>query len=174
MKVYAFIGKTGAGKSTLIRHAFPDSHTVDVWLFLRNYLTDGFIPEAITIAGYQDVYQYVHRYGKDSPNANIVIELGANHAAFNISELKRLQQEGDDVYIFLCIASIATCRERARHKDIFLNDENMERSLQRDFPNPHLSLLQSTSLPYIILNTEQSMLDNLNIIKSCLHGGITE
>ncbi len=151
-KLLVFIGKPGAGKTTLINKEFPDKKIIDVLPFVMSYKVAGRVPEEKTLDGYRDMYRHLRELNDDF----VILELGTNHADFNITELKKIGQMFA-VQVFLCVASNQTLRERIQLRDRGDDMEAMERRLQRVFPDEHIMLLERAGLSYIILDMEKSL-----------------
>jgi len=162
-KLFVFLGKPGVGKTTLIQAALPTCRRVDVRPFVRSYEIGGVVPEEKTLAGYQDMYRYVG--GLNEPV--VVLELGTNHPEFNVQQLLQLQQKRD-IHLFLCTASVETCRQRMNGRNFQDDAEAMERRLLRDFPNTYLQLLHQTSLHYHLIDLEQPLEETNKIIRAYL------
>lgn len=162
-RLFVFFGKPGVGKTTLIQAALPTYRRVDVRPFVRAYGVSGVMPEEKTLIGYQDMYRYLGGLNEQV----VVLELGTNHPEFNVQQLVQLQPKRD-IHLFLCTASVETCRQRMRGR-IFRDDaEAMERRLQRDFPNAYLQLLRQTSLHYHLIDLEQPLEQTNRIVREYL------
>ena len=160
-KLIVFIGKPGSGKTTLIKKVYPGCHIVDVLPFVLAYEIDGALPEDRNLDGYKDMYKHLMELDKEK----IILELGTNHPEYNVEQLKSLQEKYQ-VIILLCEASIETCRQRINSREREMDPETVERRLQRDFPNLYLQLLKGTSLPYVVVDMEKSLDDNVNFVSS--------
>ncbi len=155
-KLLVFIGKIGAGKSTLIKEAFADVEVIDVQPFVRAYWEGDTVPEEKTLLAYKDMYKRLRSMNDNT----IVVELGTNHASFNIQELKIFNADCA-LHLFLCIASVETLRQRLMERNDDMPEEARERRLKIDFPSTHLTLIEDAGLPYTILDMEQPWTDNV-------------
>ncbi|MDD5342108.1 MAG: AAA family ATPase [Patescibacteria group bacterium] len=151
-KLLVFIGKPGVGKTTLINKVFPDQKIIDVQPYVWSYKVNGRVPEEKTLNAYQDMYRHLESLN----DALVILELGTNHAEFNIKELKKLSQQFE-VRVYLCTASVETCRARIKIRARGDDMEAMERRLQRDFPDEHIKQLKSAGLEYITLDMESPL-----------------
>ncbi|MDD2807272.1 MAG: hypothetical protein PHW95_01980 [Patescibacteria group bacterium] len=152
-KLIVFIGKPGVGKTTLIKAVFPDQIFIDVLPFIEKFrLPDASIPEEKTIIAYENMYRYLERVDSDF----VVLELGTNHPEFNINQLKKLQTLYD-LKIFLCLASVLTCWERARARGMRHTTEAFQARMARDFPASHEKLLHAAGLNYQLVDMEQPL-----------------
>jgi predicted kinase len=149
-KLLVFIGKPGVGKTTLINKVFPKQKIVDDMPFVFAYKVNGKVPEEKTLQGYEDMYRHLKEVNDDF----VILELGTNHAEFNIKELKKLSQQFE-IKVYLCTASTETCRARIKIRARGDDMEAMERRLQRDFPDEHIRQLKSVGISYIVLDMEQ-------------------
>ncbi|MDD5566865.1 MAG: AAA family ATPase [Patescibacteria group bacterium] len=151
-RLLVFIGKPGVGKTTLINKVFPDQKIIDVQPYVWSYKVNGRVPEEKTLIAYQDMYRHLEALN----DALVILELGTNHAEFNTKELKKLSQQFE-VRVYLCTASVETCRARIKIRARGDDMEAMERRLQRDFPDEHIKLLESMGMGYITLDMEKSI-----------------
>ena len=92
-----------------------------------------------------------------SQKHDVIVELGTNHPEINIQELEKINQQYP-VYLFLCVASVEICRERALSRKRYFDPEALERRLHRDFPASYIAFLEKSSLAYFTLYMEQSLL----------------
>ena len=150
--IHVFIGKPGVGKSTLIREAFPGEKIRDVRPYIRAFEKDGKVPEEKTLEGYENFYLDL----ENAPAENLVVELGTNHPEFNIGKLSILAGK-KGARVFLCDASVDTCRSRAETRGIYMDKEELERRLARNFPETHIGLLKRAGVPYFVLNMEKTL-----------------
>lgn len=157
--MFVFIGKPGAGKTTLIKKFRPNAHIIDVLSFVKTYEINGMIPEEKTLLAYNDMYNSFDII-KDK---TILLELGTNYPELNIAQLEKMQNKYK-VVIYLCNASVETCRKRANTRGRQIDTEALERRLNRNFPLSHLKLLENNSLKYIMLNMETTLEENIKII----------
>jgi len=155
-----FIGKPGAGKSTLIDLALYKYNRIDVMPFVKKYEENEKVPEEKTVVAYHDMYNFL-KTELQSNKRNIVLELGTNHADLNINELKSLN-ENFRLVIFLCDAPIDVCRDRVKKRTHIIDDVALELRLQRNFPESHLDLLKNTSIKYVSLNMERPLNENVD------------
>lgn len=158
-KLLVFIGKIGAGKTTLINETFENIPIVDVKPFVRAYWEKDTVPEDKTLQAYKDMYQRVESMNYET----IVLELGTNHASFNIKQLNAIRATYI-VHLFLCIASVETLRERLKERSDDIPEDARERRLNIDFPNTHIPLIEAVGLSYTILDMEQPWTDNLILV----------
>lgn len=158
-KLFVFLGKIGAGKTTLIKEAFEGVPLVDVKPFVRAYWEGDTVPEEKTLQAYQDMYVKL----KELEDPEVVVELGTNHNDYNIRHLKVLSQQRL-VHLFLCIASVETLRQRLEERTDDIPEEAREKRLAVDFPNSHLPLIEAVRLPYTILDMEQPWTDNVILV----------
>lgn len=163
-KMLVFVGKPGVGKTTLIKHLFPNHSKIDVLDFLKKYGEVGSIPEEKTVDAYQEMYDHL----KINPqNNDFVLELGTNHPEINHRGLRQLL-ELYDIEIILCDASNETCRERVLKRGVEYQPSLLEMRLKRDFPNIYLNFLKNAKIKHHILNTEQPLEDIIKILKDKL------
>lgn len=163
---YVFIGKPGSGKSTLIKQVFSDNVPhLDVAPFVKAHAVDGFIPEEKTFNGYCSLYDYCKTIITEKPS--VILELGTNHAAFNIQQLCSLQEK-HKIIVFLCHARVETCFQRVMRRGDYIDPEALQRRMQRDFPNAHIALLQESQIPYQLIDTEHSLDRSIKIIRQYL------
>lgn len=162
-KLLVFIGKPGAGKSTLIKELNPDGVIIDVKTFVLAYEVNGQVPEEKTEQAYHDMYAQV----MDKHEDLLVLEIGTNHPQVNVDEFKKLSSDWE-IFIFICTASIDTLKKRIIIRPEDNDMAAMERRLQRNFPELHLSLLERASLPYVILDMEQPMTDNIILVNQSI------
>lgn len=167
-RLIVFIGKPGVGKTTLIESVFSDSAKIDVMHFVKKYEQNGIVSEEKTILGYQEMYKHLEQL---KSNQDIVLELGTNHAGLNIKKLLSLSQSFS-ILIFLCVAPIDVCRDRAINRDRYFQQDALEKRLLRNFPESHKELLNHRELQSIELNTSQNIPSNISKIKSCLNKNI--
>ena len=148
-----FIGKPGAGKTTLITAAFPNQRILDILPFHKEFwLPGGNIQEEKLILAYQKMYQHL----KSIEPCDTILELGTNYPEFNISALDNLQKDYQ-ITIYLCVASEPTCWQRARQRGLEHSMEAFNVRMARDFPRSHEQLLAGTSLNYTTLDMEQPL-----------------
>ncbi|MFA5106934.1 MAG: hypothetical protein WC497_01245 [Patescibacteria group bacterium] len=159
-KLLVFIGKPGAGKTTLINQAFPDKKIIDVLPFVMSFKVAGKVPEEKTIIGYRNMYRHLQKLDDDF----VILELGTNHADFNVAELKKISQLFP-VQIYLCVASNQTLRERIQSRNRGDDMEAMERRLQRVFPDDHITLLERAGLSYTVLDMEKPLATHSALIE---------
>ncbi|MBU0598098.1 hypothetical protein KKF61_03830 [Patescibacteria group bacterium] len=164
------IGKPGVGKTTLARTAFPSWHFIDVKPFIEQYMINGRWPEKLTLEGYREMYDAIEQI-----NSDLVLEIGTNHAEFNIVQLQRLKNN------FNCLVVICLL-DAKKNKQRYLDRMNrgeeraydiaaFERRLELDFPLSHTPLLHRALLPYIKINMEsdvsvltQELIDQLSLV----------
>ena len=149
-QLLVFIGKPGAGKTTLICAAFPDETFVDVMPFLETFqMPDGSYKEDDVLRAYKHMYEYLETV-KDP---FIILELGTGYPEFNIERLKHLK-ESYNVLVYLCLASEATCWARAHERGMRHSKEGFARRMARDFPMTHkqLSWIQPSNATTLGMN----------------------
>lgn len=162
-KLIVFFGKPGAGKTTIIQEKFAGEKVVDVKTYVVAYRKDGTVPEEKTLDAYHDMYDYVRTLDDDT----VVLELGTNHAEYNIQQLKVLQSVRR-VALFLCNASDETLRERLQNSVSHEDMEKMYVRLERVFPDEHIKLLEAAGMEYVLLDMEQPWTDNVILISQRL------
>lgn len=147
-RLIVFIGKPGAGKSTLIDSLFSGYEIVDVLPYVMKHKEKGKDPEARTIHAYWEMYEHIKSQKSEE---NLVLELGTNHPELNIVELEKLKGKFN-IKIFLCDAPKHVCRERAEKRGRKFDKKALTLRIERDFPNSHVKLLQEKSIKYDILD----------------------
>lgn len=162
-KLIVFFGKPGAGKTTIIQEKFANEKVIDVKTYVFAYRKDGTVPEEKTLDAYHDMYDYVRTLDDDT----VILELGTNHAEYNIQQLKALQPSRR-IILFLCNASDETLRERLQNSVSHEDMEKMYVRLERIFPDEHIELLETAGMYYVLLDMEQPWTDNVILISQRL------
>jgi predicted kinase len=153
-RLIVFIGKPGAGKSTLIKACFPAIKHTDVLPFVMKYKKDNLLQENKTLLAYRKMYENL--IAELTHKHDMILEIGTNHAEFNIKNLKKIAKEFN-VIIFLCLASIENCRKRVIKRGGWLGEEALEIRLARNFPESHIMLLEKAGLPYYELDMNKPL-----------------
>lgn len=161
-KLFVFIGKPGVGKTTLIKHAFSDQKFFDVKPYIVPHVKNDKWPEDKTLACYRQMYRDIEKTNED-----IVLEIGTNHAEFNINHLAKLQSKFE-IIVVLCDLTNEETRKRHLQRDKNYDMESFERRIKRDFPGLHIILLQKTDLPYFVINMGPSTEQINKILQSKL------
>lgn len=159
-----FIGKPGAGKSTLIKSVFSDQKIVDVLPYAMKHKKGSKIPETQTIHAYQEMYEHI---GNRKSETDIILELGTNHPELNVKELGKLKGKFN-LKIFLCDAPKHVCRERAVKRGRKFDRKALELRLARDFPNSHVKLLKKASINLEILDMKKLLDINMRLVSSVI------
>jgi predicted kinase len=161
-----FIGKPGAGKSTLINSLFSGCEVVDVLPYVLKHKQKGKVPEAQTIHAYREMYEHI---GGDELRGDLVLELGTNHPELNVEELGKLEKKFN-LRIFLCDAPKNVCRERAIKRGREFNKESLELRLRRDFPASHIKLFKEKEIVFDIIDMTRPVKKIANEIKKIAIG----
>ncbi|MFZ6035744.1 MAG: hypothetical protein ACOYUK_01240 [Patescibacteria group bacterium] len=161
-QLLVFMGKPGAGKTTLIHELFPGQMIFDVADFIAAYRTGTTWPEHKTLQGYEDMYMALEHM-----QDVVILELGTNHAEYNINQLRQIRQHAD-VRVFVCTASVDTLRQRVLRRPGFRDMESIERRFAWDFPNSHLPLFTQAGIEPYFLDMEQPMTDNVILVRQAL------
>ncbi len=162
-KLLVFIGKPGAGKTTIIKKAFPDQEIIDVLPYVFAYKVNGRVPEEKTLDGYKDMYQALHNMSQ----AFVILELGSNHPEFNVDQLVELQKKFE-VTVFVCTADVDTLRQRIIGRKRGDDMEAMERRLQWNTIDTYISLLKENHINHYVLNTNKEIIENIKIVKELI------
>ena len=159
-KLLVFIGKPGVGKTTLIKKEFSKTKFYDVKPYIIPHVGDGKWPEEKTLDCYKKMYQDINKEEED-----IVLEIGTNHAEFNIAELESLQQRFRLV-IIICILPIEENKKRYIGRDEIIDMEAFEKRLHKDFPNSHMDLVKKSGIPYFTLDMQPTTEEIIEIFKA--------
>jgi dephospho-CoA kinase len=143
-----FIGKPGAGKSTLISSFFSGQEVIDVFPYIMRHKKKGKVPEAQTIHAYREMYGHI---GSQNFKGDLILELGTNHSELNAEELEKLKGKFN-LKIFLCDAPKHICRSRAIKRGRKFDKKALELRLERDFPNSHTKLLEESGMKFDVLD----------------------
>lgn len=162
-QLLVFMGKPGAGKTTLINELFPGHTIIDVRPYVTKYMVDGVLPEEKTLQGYHDMYA---DFGTQQEET-VILELGTNHAELNTAKLGTLATECD-LRVFICTASVETLRNRVIGRPLYDDMAAMERHFARDFPNSHLPFFKKVGIEPYFLDMEQPMTDNIILVRQAL------
>ena len=160
-KLFVFVGKPGVGKTTLINKVFSSAKLIDVMPYVKAYEVDGKVPEEKTLDGYRDMYDVIDNLDDEI----VILELGTNHEKFNIKKLERLLSKFE-ISIFICNASIDTCRNRVKNRKREFDNQALEKRLQKNFPNIYLRALKNSKLKYEVLDMERDVEENKELIKN--------
>jgi len=144
-KIYVFIGKPGVGKTTLIKKVLPNIKYIDVKSYIVPHVINDKWPEEKTLDCYKKMYEDINQVNED-----LILEIGTNHAEFNVSQLERLQKMFQ-VVVILCILSIEENRKRYIERDEVFDLPAFEKRLKKKFPELHLPLIVKSKLPYFLL-----------------------
>ncbi len=161
-QLLVFIGKPGAGKTTLMTELFPELPILDVADFIYSHMKDGRWPEHKTFEGYEEMYTAL-----ECQDGLTLLELGTNHAQYNIDQLARLKKDWD-IRLFVCTASVDTMRHRVENRPGYTDMESIEARWKRDFPNSHLPLFEQIGIEPYFLDMEQPMSDNVILVRQAL------
>jgi uridine kinase len=163
-KLIVFAGKPGVGKTTIIQRLFKNATIVDVQTFVMVHVDEfPIVPKEKNIFGYKTMYKHIATLKKPV----VVVEIGTSHPGFNIRQLEKLQNRYK-ISLFLCDASVETCRIRSLARKLNFDGKWIESRLQRNFPGSFLNILKDTNLDYKIINTEgnlKKVVKNINILK---------
>ncbi len=163
-KLIVFAGKPGVGKTTIIQRLFKNATIVDVQTFVMVHVDEfPIVPKEKNIFGYKAMYKHIATLKKSV----VVVEIGTSHPGFNIRQLEKLQNRYK-ISLFLCDASVETCRIRSLARKLNFDGKWIESRLQRNFPGSFLNILKDTNLDYKIINTEgnlKKVVKNINILE---------
>lgn len=165
LKLIVFIGKPGAGKSTLIKSLFSECEIVDVLPYVMKHKKGSKIPESQTIHAYREMYEHI---GDQKSKGDLVLELGTNHPELNAEELGKLKEKFN-LKIFLCDAPKHVCRERAISRGRKFDKKALELRLERDFPNSHALLFKENGMKFDVLDMTQSLDKIKNEVKEIIN-----
>lgn len=164
-RLIVFIGKPGAGKSTLIKACFPTIKHTDILPFVMKYKKDNLLQENKTLLAYCEMFQNL--IAELTHKHDMILEIGTNHAEFNIKNLKKIAKDFN-VIIFLCLASIENCRKRVMKRGGWLGEEALEIRLARNFPESHIMLFEKAGLPYFELDMDRPIKANIVSVRKVL------
>jgi predicted kinase len=165
LKLIVFIGKPGAGKSTLINSFFPGHEVIDVLPYIMRHKKKGKVPEAQTIHAYREMYLHI---GDQKSKGDLVLELGTNHPELNAEELERLKGKFN-LKIFLCDAPKHVCRSRAIKRGRKFDKKALELRLERDFPNSHAKILKENEIKFDILDMTRPLEENIKEVEKIIY-----
>ncbi len=161
-KLFVFIGKPGAGKSTIIRKLFPRREVVDVAPFVLKTKRRGAVSDSNSLRGYRNMYQEFWK--KKTIRA---LEIGTGFPAFNVRQLKKMTAKFD-ITVFLLDVSSAIALTRVKRRATLFDTEALQRRLTRRFPEKHKLFLDNIGLPNRVIQTDRPLSITIQAFKKMI------